>query len=209
MRDGHGSLFLYASIVIFAACLCGQDDVREKSPVKSEPQRKEPKIHYLHNPPNKFLPDFQPADDQAPIGGILVAAGDNVSRLFANLFNISAVEKIQQQKLNREGEADPGQKVKYLYLCFGAVDKRDPSFDEYRTDIEGHAKSQLGLGSGYMLTSGFVAAPLIFHPAHQSESFFRMLGFQKLNGRDTIGTAFAQIPRSVPDFRNLSNREKQ
>jgi hypothetical protein len=45
-----------------------------------------------------------------------------------------------------------------------------------------------------MLTSGFVSAPLVFHPAYQSGSSFRLLGRQKLNGRSTFVIAYAQEP---------------
>jgi hypothetical protein len=150
-------------------------------------------IDYIHNPPQD-LPDFEPAKSQEEIGRILALVGNNVSILFANLLNISAIEKIQLEKLSKENEAEPGQNFENLYLCMGAVDKNDPSFDEYRSDFEGHEISRLGLNNGYMLTSGFVAAPLIFHPLHQNGSTFRLLGHQKLNGRDTIVMAFAQIP---------------
>jgi len=192
MRHRYGLPFLFAVCVFFAASLCAQNGVRGKPPLKSEVQRETP-VDYLHNPPQD-LPDFRAAGDQAPMAGVLAAVGENVSRLFANLFNISAVERIQQQKLDREGEADQGQKFEYLYLCFGAVDKTDPSFDEYRTDVKGHEVPLAGLNSGYMLTSGFVSAPLIFHPDHKAGSSFRLLGYQKLGGRDTIVIAFAQIP---------------
>ena len=45
-----------------------------------------------------------------------------------------------------------------------------------------------------MLTSGFVSAPLVFHPAYQSGSSFRLLGRQKVKGRNTFVIAYAQDP---------------
>jgi len=161
-------------------------------------------IDYLSNPP-KDLPDFESVSDQTQVGEILAAVGGNVSRLFANLFNISAVERVQQQKLTHEGEANSGQKFEYLYLCLGAVDKGNPSFDEYRSDSKGSEISQLGLNRGYMLTSGFVSAPLIFHPAHQNGSSFRLLGHQKLKSRNTFVLAFAQIPSKSRIFGSFQN----
>lgn len=193
-------ILTYAFLALFPATPGGQGDVRAQSSLTSTYQAVEKaktpgekSIDYLHNPPLD-LPDFEPVNDQAEINEILAAVGENVSRLFANLLNISAVEKVQLEKLNPGGKADPSRRFEYLYLCAGAVDKSDPSFDEYRSDAQGHEISQLGLDKGYMLTSGFVSAPLIFHPVHQYGSSFRLLGRQKLNGRDTFVMAFEQIP---------------
>jgi hypothetical protein len=69
-----------------------------------------------------------------------------------------------------------------------------PAIDEYRADLRGNQTAQLGVSNSYMLTSGFVSAPLVFHPAYQSGSTFRLLGRQKLNGRSTFVVAYAQEP---------------
>jgi hypothetical protein len=45
-----------------------------------------------------------------------------------------------------------------------------------------------------MLTAGFASASLIFHPLYQSQSEFRYLGRQSVNGRDAYVIAFAQQP---------------
>jgi tetratricopeptide (TPR) repeat protein len=159
---------------------------------KAEAQREEP-IDYLHYP-LQDLPDFEPAADQAPMDGILAALGNNVSRLFADLFNISAVESVQMERIDGKGKADPGRRSEYLYLCLGGIEKQGLLFEEYRSDAQGRELRQLGLGEGYMLTSGFMSAPIIFHPIHQNGNSFRLLGYQKLGGRNTIVMAYAQIP---------------
>jgi tetratricopeptide (TPR) repeat protein len=155
--------------------------------------RGEEAIDYINHPPQD-LPDFEPAGSQAPLEGILSEVGKNVAKLFSDLLNISAVENVQLDKLDREGKVSLSRRFEYLYLCMGAIEKRIPSFDEYRTDSQGHETSQLGLDEGYMLTAGFISAPLIFLPTQQKGSSFRLLGHQKLRGRDTVLIAFAQIP---------------
>jgi hypothetical protein len=191
--SSHNTAKMSLSANNFSECL--QDRKNSDAPPAHEksgtPSNK--RVDYLNNPPLD-LTGFEPAKDQASIGGILATVGDNVSRLFANLLNISAIEKVQLEKLSREGVAEPARKFEYLYLCMGAIDKKDPSFDEYRSDSKGREISQLGLEEGYMLTSGFVSAPLIFHPIHQKGSSFRLLGHQKVKGRDAIVVAFAQVP---------------
>ena len=159
---------------------------------KEEAQREEP-IDYLHYS-LQDQPDFEPAGDQTPLDGILVALGDNVSRLFENLFNISATESLHLERVDRKGDASRSSNFEYLYLCLGAIDKQDPFFDEFRSDERGNEISQSGLGEGYMLTSGFMSTPLIFHPIHQNGNSFRLLGYQKLRGRNTIAVAYAQVP---------------
>jgi len=140
------------------------------------------------------LPDFEPAGDQAPLDGILAAAGNNVFKLFANLFNLSAVENVRLERVDRKGNADRSDTFRYLYLCLGAIDSPDPVFDEFRSNLKGQETLQLGLEAGYMMTSGFVSAPLIFHPIHQSGNSFRLLGYQRMRGRNAVVVSYTQIP---------------
>jgi tetratricopeptide (TPR) repeat protein len=155
--------------------------------------RGEEAIDYLHHPPQN-LPDFEPATDQAPLDAILVAVGENVAKLFAGLPNISAVENVHQERLSRKGKPGSARENKYRYLCMTPAEQWGPSIDEYRSDLHGKEISQVGLSEGYMLTAGFASAPLVFHPAYQSGSAFRLLGHQKVKGRNTFVVAFAQYP---------------
>jgi tetratricopeptide (TPR) repeat protein len=164
-----------------------------RAPNDKAEEPKEAPIDYL-NYSLRDQPDFESAMDQAPLAGILSAVGNNVSRLFANLFSLSATESVQLERSDRKGNADRRKDFKYLYLCLGTVDKKDPFFDEYRSDERGSEVLQAGLDEGYMLTVGFMSSPLIFHPIHQSGSEFRLLGYQKLRGRNTFVVAYAQIP---------------
>jgi tetratricopeptide (TPR) repeat protein len=168
------------------------EPVTRSSNEKAEAPKEAP-IDYL-NYSLRDQPDFESASDQGALAGVLSAVGDNVSRLFANLFNLSAIESVQLERSDRKGNADRSKDFRYLYLCLGAVDKKDPYFEEYRSDERGNEMLQAGLEEGYMLTAGFVSSPLIFHPIHQNGNEFRLLGYQKLRGRNTIVVAYAQIP---------------
>ncbi len=155
--------------------------------------RGEEPIDYLHHPP-KDLSDFVPTDDQAPLDDILAAVGQNVANLFADLFNISAVELVRLEKVSRKGKVNASLKFKYLYLCLAAAEKWGSPLVEYRSDEQGHEMPRLGLKEGYMLTGGFISSPLVFHPAHRNGSSFRLLGYQKMKGRNTILVGYAQLP---------------
>ena len=150
-------------------------------------------VDYL-NYPLQDLPGLEPVADQETMNDILNAVGNNVATLFTDLLNVSARESVQTERFEHNGKADPAGKFDYLYLCLGSAGKQDPVFTEYRSDEQGREIHQVGFKEGHMLTAGFVSAPLIFHPIHQSENAFRLLGRQKLGGRDTIVLAYAQIP---------------
>lgn len=150
-------------------------------------------LDYLHHPPQK-LADLEPAPDQKPLAAILEAVGKNVAQFFADLPNICSLEKVNQERLNREGKTDRTQERTYRYLLTMPDQKFGPAVDEYRADPKGKLTSQPGLDDNYMLTEGFVSAPLVFHPAYQSGSSFRLLGTQKVKGRKTYVIVYAQEP---------------
>ncbi len=157
-------------------------------------------VDYIHSPPITKLPDFEPATEQAPLAGILEAVGKNVAELFVDLPNISSVEDVHQELLNHKGKTVASQKFKYRYLL-SAPDRRwGLSISEYRTDFRGHETPQLGASGNYMLTAGFVSAPLVFYPPYQAGSTFRLLGRQKLNGRNTFVIAYAQQPAKARNY---------
>lgn len=190
MRYGYG-LILCCALFILLPAIPVIPEVANTNPWAED--QDEQSIDYIHQAP-KNLPGFEPSDDQAPLSQILTAGGKNVSRLFADLLNISAVENVLLQKLNHEGEVRSSLRFKCLYLGIATTEKWGPSFIEYRSDAKGREISPPGSKEGYMLTSGFISAPLIFHPAHQKGSSFRLLGRQKLGSRDTLVVGYTQIP---------------
>ncbi len=171
-----------------------KDDVAFAAAKIKAKARGEQPVDYIHHPPIKNLPDFEAATDQAPLEAILDAVGKNVLDLFTNLPNICSLEDVHQERLNRNGKTASAQEYKYRYLLATPEQKWGPVIDEYRADLRGNATPQMGTSDSYMLTSGFASAPLVFHPAYQSGSTFRLLGRQKLNGRSTYVVAYAQEP---------------
>ena len=155
--------------------------------------RGEAPLDYLHHPPRN-LPDFEPATDQAPLKAVLAAVGKNVAELFADLPSICSVERVHHEKLSRNGKTESAQEYHYRYLAMAPNHPWGPSIDEYRGDSQGKASPQMGLSDNSMLTEGFVSAPLVFHPAYQNGSSFRLLGRQKVKDRRTYVIAYAQEP---------------
>ena len=150
-------------------------------------------LDYLHHPP-RDLEGLEPASDQAPLNSILTGVGKTVAEFFANFPNTSSLEQIHQAKLLRKQKVGVQLDQKFRYLCFTPTQDWGPEFNEYRTDLSGTQAWPLGLKEGFMLTSGFASAAMVFHPMYQPQSDFRYLGRQKVNGRDAYVIAYAQQP---------------
>jgi hypothetical protein len=128
------------------------------------------------------------------LNSILSAVGKTVSESFANFPNTSSLEQVHQEKLQHKEKGATTLDQKFHYLCFTPIEDWGPGFNEYRTDLSGVQASQVGLEEGFMITSGFASAALVFHPAYQSQAEFGYLGRQKVNGKHTYVIAFAQRP---------------
>jgi tetratricopeptide (TPR) repeat protein len=152
-----------------------------------------PLLDYVHNPPPELL-KVDSSGGQAELKSILGSVGKNIADLFEKFPNTSSLEKIHQEKLDGKGKLVGSLDQKFRYLCLLPPGQWGPDTDEYRADFTGHQAAPRGLTEGFMLTSGFVAAPLIFHPAFQPGSTFRLLGRQKIKGRDAYVIVFAQQP---------------
>ena len=150
-------------------------------------------LDYLHRPPPD-LKGLDPAADQKQLDSILSSVGKTGAEFFANFPNTTSVERVHQEKLRRKEKVSTTLDQKFRYLCFTPAEAFGPGFDEYRSDLAGNQAGLQGLGDGFMLTAGFASASLVFHPLYQSQSEFRNLGRQKVNGRDAYVIAFAQQP---------------
>jgi len=152
-----------------------------------------PRLDYLRHPPLD-LEGLEPAADQKPLESILKAVGQNVAEAFARLPNTSSLKEIHQEKLLHKQKAGTTLDQKFRYLCLTPHEDFGPGFNEYRADVSGMQTAPKGLGEGFMLTSGFASASLVFHPMYQPQSDFHYLGRQKVNGHDNYLVAFAQQP---------------
>jgi len=150
-------------------------------------------LDYLHQPP-PGIEGLEPAIDQTQLDPILSAVGKTVEESFVNFPNTSSMELIHQEKLQGKQRSATTLDQRFRYLCFAPVQAWGPAFNEYRTDLSGRQTTPQGLADGFMLTSGFASAALIFHPEYQSQAEFRYLGRQKVGGRFAYLVAYAQQP---------------
>jgi VWFA-related protein len=140
----------------------------------------------------KAVPELEglnaaPNQDRLPI--LLERVGRNVVRLFDALPATTAHEQITLDRL--DGIDYGREEFKYLDLPLPA--KGGVGRDEFRTNAAGERTEPEALKDG-LVTKGFATAILPFHPLYQSESTFRYLGTQSVNGHATDVVYFAQIP---------------
>jgi hypothetical protein len=170
-----------------------QDRMKVESAYLKAKKKGDAGIDYLHRPPPD-LNGLEPATDQGQLDSILSAVGKTVAEFFRDFPSTSSLEQIHQEKLRRKQKVGATLDQKFRYLCFTPAADWGRGFDEYRADSLGIQALPQGLQDGFMLTSGFASASLLFHPKYQSQATFRYLGRQKVNGRDAYVIAFAQQP---------------
>ena len=161
---------------------------------KAKGQKGQAHLDFLQHPPADLIQGLEPAKDQEQLIPILDGAGAKITEMTKNFPNTSSLEMIHQEKLGHKGDISDAQNQKFRYLCVVPSEAWGPGFIEYRSDLSGSEALPKGLAEGFMLTKGFASTELIFHPSYRSESNFRYLGQQKVNGRNTHVVAFAQIP---------------
>ncbi len=156
-------------------------------------KRGEEPLDYLKQSP-KGLEGFEPAADQSLLDPILTSVGHRVAELYTNFPNTISVEVIHQEMLSKNGKVGLTHEQKFNYLCMIPAMPWGPTTDEYRADSRGNLAMPSGVEQNLMLTSGFVAAPLVFHPVYQEGSAFHYWGRQNVNGSPAYVVAFAQQP---------------
>jgi hypothetical protein len=140
------------------------------------------------------LKGIEPAASQADLAPILRKTGQNVQSFFASFQNTASVEQIREEQLAKDGKIKNSLDQRFQYLLLAQPEQVGLGLEEFRTDFHGDRTAPEGLQSGFMLTSGFASASVVFHPTYQSGAKFRLLGRQTVNGRPCDVVAFAETP---------------
>jgi tetratricopeptide (TPR) repeat protein len=151
------------------------------------------------------LRGIEPAANQDPTASILRAVGENVQAQFQNFADTASRERIEQQTLRSGGKVSGSLDQRFQYLMLAERQKERVDVQEYRTNFRGNRVDLAGLEDGFMITSGFASADMIFHPIYQSEADFRYLGRQEINARSALVIAFAQKPRTARIFERFNS----
>lgn len=140
------------------------------------------------------LKGIEPAASQDELPSILQKTGENVREFFTGFQNTVSREQVREERLTKDGKVKNSQDLKFEYLLVSQPQQGRLELQEYRTDSHGAPAAPTGLDSGFMLTSGFASASLLFHPAYQSGAKFRYLGRQTVNGKARYVVGFAELP---------------
>ena len=157
----------------------------------------------LDQPPNNLaaaipaLQGIEAAANQDELPTILARTGADVQTFFQNFSNTISEEQVREARLGKKGETKDALEEKFQYLLLAKPEKSGVGLEEYRTDHNGDRTGSKGLNAGFMLTSGFASASLVFHPSYQSGASFRLLGQQALAGHRCYAVAFAQRPEKA------------
>jgi Flp pilus assembly protein TadD len=144
------------------------------------------------------LKGLQPAEDQGQLQAILKTVSQNVETFFRSLPSTTSLEQLRMERLHRDGSVAEARNQGFQYLVLAENRKTSqPNFEEYRTDAKGSRAVQGGFGGRFMVTQGFAAASLHFHPTFRQGCKFRYLGRQSIDGRDHFILAFAQRPETA------------
>jgi len=143
------------------------------------------------------LRSVEPAANQDQLAAILGNTGQDVQAFFQNFSNTMSVEQVREARLGKKGETKDLMEENFQYLLLAKSEKWGVGLEEYRTDKHGDRTGSKGLDAGFMLTSGFASASLVFHPSYQSGASFRLLGRQTVAGHPCYVVAFAQRPEKA------------
>jgi hypothetical protein len=173
-------------------------------------------VHLVHE-----LKGLKPASNQQPLTSLLDKVGARTVELSRKMPNLISHEQVVQ---SQPGSKPTTQSFSYLTLAHKGKDA--VTLDEFRVDLKtgatletGSAEksdapnpsaSQLtelkrateranapGSAGGPPLSLGFASMWVRFYPSNRSESSFRYLGQQKIDGRRTYVLAFVQKRGSV------------
>jgi hypothetical protein len=119
--------------------------------------------------------------------------GEGVEAFFRNFPSTASLEEVREERLQPNGRVRRSLHQRVQYLSLMTTDHRDLAFQEYRKRL-GVSSVPSDLTEGFMLTAGFTSASIRFHPEYQSESAFRHLGRQRIDGHEAFVVGFAQRP---------------
>jgi hypothetical protein len=160
------------------------------------------------------LQGLKPDETQSGLSVLLDKVGARTVELVRKIPNLIADEEVIEPQLH--GKSVP-EKFSYLIVAHRGPDA--VTLDEFRVDLKtgariesdaptsteppledlARASTQISARSGGAppLSQGYASMWIRFFPSNRSESNFRYLGQQKINGLKTLVVVFAQKPGSV------------
>ncbi|HXH48724.1 MAG TPA: hypothetical protein VNM47_05080 [Terriglobia bacterium] len=144
------------------------------------------------------LKGVQPATNEEQgkktLAAILKSVGRNVEQFYLKFPDVTSIEQITMERSGQDGKDEARQSETFRYMAVARAGQGTASLVEYRTDMDSHPVQPKGLAQGFVVTEGFASLSICLITERQPESFFRYLGTERIDGRDTDVLAFAQRP---------------
>jgi hypothetical protein len=138
---------------------------------------------------------LRPAPSQSALGGILARVGERVAAFVDNFHNTTSEEIIHSDKIeDQRGTPDEVFVGKFRYLLLKNSQGGWSSFQEYRTDAQGHTLDTARARIATILTSQFPLLVMYFDPHLRGACRYRCFGRQHVNGKEANVVGCAQIP---------------
>jgi hypothetical protein len=135
---------------------------------------------------------LRPAENQDQLPMLLDHAGDKVSALLRDLPRVSCDEELITE--SSQARVKDTQHHKFRYIVIPYPEDIVPTFEEYRTEVDGKPLNPKKLRYLPLVTYNFSSTMLLLSPVDQRESKFRYFGVQTIRGRECYLVGFAQDP---------------
>ena len=170
---------------------------RSQAPASGDESQEIPKTFVDMTPAElaKAVPELkhlEPAKNQDLLPQILKRAGEAVAAFFDNFPNTACTERISSNVDSHLKVGALHYDNKYNYVALAQAGAQKGRLKEYRTDANG-VRVEPDAKTG-VVTFGFVALSVHFHPDYQADSTFRYLGRESVEKQNTYVVAFAQRP---------------
>jgi hypothetical protein len=168
------------------------EESARKNDIAAHPYLEQPLEQLIKRIPE--LKGIRPAADQQALAMILRKTGVRVDEFFVNMVDLIAHEEIKQERMGTLGFGGGSESIRDNYLVVRRGDGTRADFDELRMDEKGQRLKEVGLISGFIVTSGYALTCVHFSTALQWDSRFLYLGDQKIGAAETYVVAFAKLP---------------
>jgi VWFA-related protein len=152
------------------------------------------------------LKTLQPAPDQQELPLILQKMGQSEDDFARDVGDLIAREYVTEEKLTGKGDIAAKRNFQDNYLILHHGNEWGANA-EYRIDDKGRRMRAIGLGNGYLVTSGYALSSIGFSTAVQSQSKFRYLGEEEMDSREAYVLGFVQKPGKSTFLTTISLNE--
>lgn len=127
---------------------------------------------------------------EPPLAKVLEPLGKNIQTFVETFQETACIERVEHQVLRPNGKVRYTRVVVYEYLFTVTPTKYGISVEELRREKQRRHRGDQDIP--FMITNGFPAAVLIFHPRYTADFDYELAGQEKFAGHDALLVSFQQ-----------------